>query len=186
MCACGKIVSIDIYYSYLSQVSDKHGFHGKALKADHSDIVAEISARIQNKAALSPKLIPFRDDAPKIVLDKITLSSPPKYKLGDEVPIRKAYGVALGKLGENCPLITTFDADTKNSTFAQDYKDKFPDRHVECFIAEQNMVGVAIGAACRNRRISFVSTFACFLTRAFDQIRMGAISQTEVYCLLNF
>ena len=156
------------------------------MKADHNEIEAEISARIQNKAALTPNLIPFCDDAPKIELTKFTLSSPPNYKLGAEVPIRKAYGVALGKLGDNCPLITTFDADTKNSTFAQDYKDRYPDRHVECFIAEQNMVGVAIGAACRNRRISFVSTFACFLTRAFDQIRMGAISQTEVRILFIY
>ena len=163
------------------QVSDKHGFHGKALKADHNEIEAEIFARIQNKAAPTPNLIPFCDDAPKIELSQVTLSSPPNYKKGDEIQIRKAYGVALGKLGDNCSLITTFDADTKNSTFAQDYKDRFPDRHVECFIAEQNMVGVAVGAACRNRRISFVSTFACFLSRAFDQIRMAAISQTEVH-----
>ena len=126
------------------------------------------------------KLQPYIDDAPDLKLGKISLSSPPDYKIGSELATRKAYGVALGKLGANCPYITTFDADTKNSTFAQEYKDKFPDRHVECFIAEQNMVGVAIGAACRNRRIAFVSTFACFLTRAFDQIRMGAISQTEV------
>jgi transketolase len=55
-----------------------------------------------------------------------------------------------------------------------------PERYVECFIAEQNLVGVAIGAACRDRTVAFVSTFAVFLTRAFDQIRMGAISQTNV------
>ena len=59
-------------------------------------------------------------------------------------------------------------------------QDVCPDRYVECFIAEQNMVGVAIGCATRNRTIAFVSTFACFLSRAFDQIRMGAISQTNV------
>ena len=150
------------------------------MKEDHSEVVAEISARIQNKNLAHPKLIPFEDDAPKIELTGITLSSPPNYKLGDNAAVRKAYGVALAKLGDSCSLITTFDADTKNSTFAQTYKDKYPNRHVECFIAEQNMVGVAIGAACRDRRIAFVSTFACFLTRAFDQIRMGAISQTKV------
>ncbi|XP_026677964.1 transketolase-like protein 2 [Diaphorina citri] len=56
----------------------------------------------------------------------------------------------------------------------------YPDRYIECFIAEQNLVGVAIGAACRNRTVPFVSTFAAFFTRTFDQIRMGAISQTNV------
>lgn len=47
---------------------------------------------------------------------------------------------------------------------------KYPERHIECFIAEQNMVGVAVGIACRDRTISFVSTFATFFTRAFDQV----------------
>ena len=150
------------------------------MKDDHSEIENEISARIKNKDLVNPKLIPFEDDAPKIELTNVALSSPPNYKMGDNAAVRKAYGVALVKLGDNSSLITTFDADTKNSTFAQTYKDKYPNRHVECFIAEQNMVGVAIGAACRDRRIAFVSTFACFLTRAFDQIRMGAISQTKV------
>jgi len=60
------------------------------------------------------------------------------------------------------------------------FKNKFPDRFVECFIAEQNLVGSAIGAACRNRAVVFASTFACFLTRAFDQLRMGVISQTNL------
>ena len=50
-------------------------------------------------------------------------------------------------------------------------------RYIECFIAEQNLVGVGIGAACRDRTVAFVSTFAAFFTRAFDQLRMGAISQ---------
>lgn len=60
------------------------------------------------------------------------------------------------------------------------FQDAFPDRFIECFIAEQNLVGVGIGAACRDRTITFVSTFACFLARAYDQIRMGAISQTNI------
>ena len=60
------------------------------------------------------------------------------------------------------------------------FQDACPDRYVECFIAEQNLVGVAIGCATRDRTVAFVSTFAAFFTRAFDQIRMGAISQTNV------
>lgn len=56
-------------------------------------------------------------------------------------------------------------------------------RYVECYIAEQNLVGVAIGCSCRSRTVPFVSTFAAFLTRAFDQLRMGAISQANIKCV---
>ena len=59
-------------------------------------------------------------------------------------------------------------------------QDAFPERFIECYIAEQNLVGIAIGTATRDRSVAFVSTFAAFFTRAFDQIRMGAISQTNV------
>lgn len=84
------------------------------------------------------------------------------------------------KLGKNYERIVALDGDTKNSTFSLTYKKAFPDRYVECFIAEQNICGVGIGLACRDRNIVFCSTFAAFFTRAFDQIRMGAISQTQV------
>jgi transketolase len=76
-----------------------------------------------------------------------------------------------------------FDADTKNSTFAEKVLKTLPNQFVECYIAEQNMVGVAIGAACRDRTIAFVSTFAAFFTRAYDQLRMGAISQANINCV---
>ena len=93
---------------------------------------------------------------------------------------RKAYGNGLVSLGKSYDRIKGVDGDTKNSTFALTYKTAFPDRFVECFIAEQNLVGVAIGMDTRRRNVMFASTFAAFFTRAFDQIRMGAISQTEV------
>lgn len=90
------------------------------------------------------------------------------------------YGDALVKLGKNFSRIVALDGDTKNSTFSLTYKKAFPDRYVECFIAEQNICGVGIGMACRDRNIVFCSTFAAFFTRAFDQIRMGAISKAQV------
>lgn len=67
------------------------------------------------------------------------------------------------------------DGDTKNSTFSEIYKKAFPDRYVECYIAEQNLTGVAVGLGCRGRTIPFCSTFAAFFTRAFDQLRMGRL-----------
>ncbi|XP_035760069.1 transketolase-like protein 2, partial [Neolamprologus brichardi] len=93
---------------------------------------------------------------------------------------RQAYGVALKKLGQASQRVVALDGDTKNSTFSETFKKAFPDRYIECFIAEQNMVGVAIGCASRDRAVAFASTFAAFFSRAYDQIRMGAISQTNV------
>ena len=90
------------------------------------------------------------------------------------------YGEALVKLGKNYERIIALDGDTKNSTFSLTYKNAFPNRYIECFIAEQNICGVGIGLACRDRNIVFCSTFAAFFTRAFDQIRMGAISMAQV------
>ena len=93
---------------------------------------------------------------------------------------RLAYGTALAKIAMNNDRVIALDGDTKNSTYSDKLRKAFPERFIECFIAEQNLVGVAIGAACRDRTIAFVSTFATFFTRAYDQIRMGAISQTNV------
>lgn len=90
-----------------------------------------------------------------------------------KVATRQAYGTSLVKLGKVNPRVIAMDGDTKNSTFSETYKKAFPDRYIECFIAEQNLVGVGLGVGCRGRAIPFVSTFACFLSRAYDQLRMG-------------
>ena len=71
------------------------------------------------------------------------------------------------------------DGDTKNSTFADKFFKKFPERSTECYIAEQNMVGVAIGFGTRGK-VPFASTFATFFTRAYDQIRVAGISQSNI------
>lgn len=85
------------------------------------------------------------------------------------------------KLGKTNPRVLAFDGDTKNSTFSETYKKAFPDRYIECFIAEQNLIGVGIGAGCRGRAIPFVSTFAAFFSRAFDQLRMGNLVSIDKY-----
>ena len=103
----------------------------------------------------------------------------PKYKLGEMVATRKAYGEIITKLGEIDERIVCLDAEVKNSTFAEIFKEKFPERFFEMFIAEQNMVGVALGLAKRGK-IPFVSTFAAFFTRAYDQIRMSAITGANI------
>ncbi|MDO8657346.1 MAG: transketolase [Candidatus Levybacteria bacterium] len=101
------------------------------------------------------------------------------YKLGEEVATREVYGKVLAELGNTNPLIYALDGDTKNSTYSEFFMKAHPDRFIECFIAEQNMVGVAAGLS-RMDKIPFVSTFAAFLTRTFDQIRMSTISRSNI------
>ena len=83
----------------------------------------------------------------------------PAYKLGDEVATREAYGTALLKLGEGCKDVVVTDGEVKNSTFAEPFKKQYPDRFFEAYIAEQNMVGVALGLGTEGK-IPFASTFA--------------------------
>ena len=92
---------------------------------------------------------------------------------------RKAYGYALQTLGENNPEIVALDADVSNSTFAEFFAKKFPERFIQCFIAEQNMISVSTGLQTRGK-IPFTATFAAFLTRAFDQLRMAGIGQNAL------
>ena len=101
------------------------------------------------------------------------------YKKGELIATRKAYGQSLTQLGAACKDVVSLDAEVKNSTFAQLFEDKYPKRFFQCFIAEQNMVGMAIGFARRNK-MPFVSTFACFFSRAYDQIRMAAIGTSPL------
>ena len=103
----------------------------------------------------------------------------PAYKLGDSVATREAYGVGAGRLGALDARIVVLDADVGNSTFSEKFEKPFPDRFYQMYIAEQVMVGAATGLAARGA-IPFPSTFACFLTRAYDFIRMAAISSLNV------
>jgi len=83
------------------------------------------------------------------------------------------------RIGEVDPRVVGLDGDTKNSTYSEKFFKKFPKRFVECFIAEQNMVGVATGYSTRGK-VPFASTFACFFSRAYDQIRVAGISMANV------
>jgi transketolase len=104
---------------------------------------------------------------------------PSPYKVGDAVATREAFGNALEALGAVNPLVVGLDADVKNSTYTDKFGKKFPNRFFENFIAEQNMLGAAAGlAACG--KIPFVATFAAFFTRAYDFIRMAAISGSNI------
>ncbi|XP_029177223.1 transketolase-like protein 2 isoform X2 [Nylanderia fulva] len=163
------------------EIEDLENWHGKPLGNKANDIIQHLTGLLKNSGPLGlhPQK-PLVDDAPVVDISNITLASPPNYKMGEQVATRLAYGTALAKLAKNNPRVIALDGDTKNSTYAEKIKAVDPARFIEGFIAEQNVVGVAIGAACRDRTVAFVSAFATFFTRAFDQIRMGAISQTNV------
>lgn len=94
---------------------------------------------------------------------------------------RKSYGLAITELGKVNDKIFLLDAETSNSTFADIFKKEFPDRFIESFIAEQNMVSMSTGLS-KMGKIPFVSTFAAFFSRGFDQIRMAGYSG----CKINF
>ena len=101
------------------------------------------------------------------------------YKIGDMVATRVAFGRALVKLGEQNDKVVVLDGDVKNSTFTIYFFDKFPERSIQCYIAEQNMVGMAVGLQTQGFDV-FLSSFACFLTRAYDQIRMATYSRANL------
>ncbi|XP_066436833.1 transketolase-like protein 1 [Eleutherodactylus coqui] len=163
----------------IAGVENQDNWHGKPMAKDKLDsIINEIQGQIQTNKTLTPAA-PVRD-APKISISDIKMPTPPSYKVGDKIATRKAYGLALAKLGHASSRVVALDGDTKNSTFSEIFKNEHPDRFIECFIAEQNMVSVAMGCATRDRTVAFASTFAAFFSRAYDQIRMGAISQSNV------
>jgi len=108
-----------------------------------------------------------------------TALPPSPYKAGDAAATREAFGVALEALGGVNSSVVGLDADVKNSTYTDKFGKKYPNRFFENFIAEQNMLGAAAGlAACG--KVPFVATFAAFFTRAYDFIRMAAISQSNI------
>jgi len=155
-------------------------WHGKPLGAKSAEIIAHLEGLMKNPAMERPSIASPVLDAPDVDITRVVLSSPPNYTKGQKMATREAYGVALAKLAASHPRVVALDCDVKNSTFAMNIMKVDPVRFIECFICEQNMVGVGIGVACRNRTVAFVSTFACFLSRAFDQLRMGVISQTNL------
>jgi transketolase len=103
----------------------------------------------------------------------------PVYRVGESVATRRAYGDALKALGAARPDVVALDGEVSNSTYTEDFARAFPDRYFEMYIAEQQMVAAAVGLQVRGYA-PFASTFATFLTRAYDFIRMAAVSRANV------
>ncbi|KAJ8394792.1 hypothetical protein AAFF_G00041470 [Aldrovandia affinis] len=164
----------------ISVAEDKMGWHGKPLTRDIADaVLKDLHSRILNNNKRLYPATPM-DDAPPVSVRNIRMPSAPSYKPGDKIATRKAYGLALAKLGRYNERVVALDGDTRNSTYSEIFKNEHPNRYVECYIAEQNMVSVGVGCASRDRNIVFASTFATFFTRAYDQLRMAAISESNI------
>jgi len=155
-------------------VEGQEGWHGKPLPPEAAErAIAALQARLHHLPP-PPVRKPARRALPR--LEPGTAPAAPAY---GEVATREAYGDALVRLGTVDPRVIVLDGDVKNSTYAERFRDAHPERFVEAYIAEQNMVGMATGLAAQ-RFVPFASSFACFLTRAADQLRMAAISRCDV------
>jgi transketolase len=170
-----------------SEVENKNGWHGKPFPPDMADrAIAELGG-VRSLVLRGPKPEPAE---PGPVPDKPTTLPPPdgqarpsgtrpQYPVGEKVATRKAYGDALVALGARDDRVVALDGEVSNSTFAEEFEQVFPDRYFEMFIAEQQLVAAATGLSVRGYR-AFASTFAAFFTRAYDFIRMGAISGVDL------
>src|SRR5688572_13969870 len=163
----------------ISFMEGKGGWHGKAIKKGEEldKALAELQSQfVPEDEPAQPIPAPARRQRPA---EKEARLTTPAYKLGESVATREAYGAALARLGAGDDRIVALDADVKNSTFSEKFEQQHPERFYQTFIAEQVMIGAAMGLAARGA-IPFPSTFAAFLTRASDFIRMAAISNVNV------
>jgi len=159
----------------VSFIQDRNGWHGKPLKADElAKAIEEIGCLPDVDArrfVRQPK--PFRKKKAGLPADF------PRTVYSEKTATRLAYGNALLNLARVAPSVVAIDGDVKNSTYADKFFEAFPGRAFQAFIAEQNMIGVGIGLAAKGY-IPFMATFAAFLTRAHDQVRMAAYSFSNI------
>ena len=161
-----------------SEVENKEGWHGRPFPPDMAERAIAVLGGVRNLVLRGPRPEPVpASHQPAAPAD--TASASPQYAVGDKVATRKAYGDALVALGARDPKVVALDGEVKNSTFALEFAQAYPDRYFEMYIAEQQMVAAATGLAVRGYR-PFASTFASFWTRAHDFIRMGAISGVDL------
>ena len=158
----------------ISFLEDKEGWHGKPLKKEDLQKALEELGDVDDNLRFDLKK-PQKNEILEVEQVEKRAKSAVSYNIGEEVATREVYGKVLAELGKENDDIVALDAEVKNSTYSQDFQKAFPNRFVECFIAEQNMVGVGLGMS-KIGKIPFSSTFAAFFTRAFDQIRMARLS----------
>ncbi len=165
----------------LGAVEGADHWHGKTLDRKTADqVIADLERRLHGTDAQWEPNLPIanRGAASRTAAPTPQMPQPPYAPGGKEVATRKAFGDALAALAVN-ERVVVLDGDVENSTYTEEFQQAAPDRFLEGYIAEQNMVGMAMGLAARGH-VPFAATFACFLTRAYDFIRMAAISDLNV------
>ncbi len=159
----------------VSFLENVNGWHGKALnKEQEVQALQELKfVRSQTFPVQKPENLRPAPEAAKKTLEL------PKYDGKEAVATRKAYGDALQALGAANPDVIGLDGEVSNSTYAEEFAKAYPERFFEQYIAEQQLVSAAIGMSVRHK-IPFASTFAAFFSRAYDFIRMAAISRANI------
>jgi len=157
------------------EVEDKNGWHGKPLPAEMAErAIQALGGARDLRVATHPRarhgLAVAEPAAGPVAL--------PKYAVGDRVATRKAFGDTLAALGAS-PKVVVIDAEVGNSTFTEEFGKAYPDRFFQTFIAEEQMIGTAVGFSVRGY-VPYAATFAAFMMRAYDFIRMAAISQADI------
>jgi transketolase len=160
-------------------IEDQENWHGKAMDQATADkVVGVLEKQLTGADAdWKPNLPPPAKAASTASPGSVGQS--PYAIGGKEVSTRKGFADGLAALAKADPRVVALDADVKNSTYTEEFEHAAPERFFECYIAEQNMVGMAMGLAARGH-VAFASTFACFLSRAYDFIRMAAISNLNI------
>jgi transketolase len=159
--------------SGVAAVEDKEGWHGKPLE-DPEAAVAELGGERSLRIEVSPP----EGAAPAYEIAKEAVERP-SYEVGEKVATRGAYGDALAWLGSIDERVVALDGEVGNSTYAERFGDKHPDRFFEMYIAEQQMIAAAVGMQTRGWK-PFASSFGAFLSRAYDFIRMAAFSEADL------
>ena len=160
----------------VSIMEDRDGWHGKALDREQFEQAVKELGDIDKD--LESKLeLPVKKAA--VAVKPAAMDTSAAYLPGEDVSTRRAYGDSLARLADSHPGIVVLDAEVSNSTYSDAVKGDHGERFFEMYVAEQNMVGAALGMSLRGK-IPFVSTFAAFFTRAFDQIRMSQYSGTNI------
>jgi transketolase len=160
----------------ISFLADKDGWHGKALSKDElQKALAEIGTvppiPADDGKSYARTTLPKPPDFPP--------AAAPDYKPGTQMATREAYGYALKRIAAVNPQLVAMSGDVKNSTFSEIFGNAYPERFFQGYIAEQNIVSAGVGLAARGK-VPFLDTFACFLSRAYDQVRMAAISRSSI------
>src|SRR5881227_2477091 len=159
----------------VSFLENKEGWHGKALSEEQEE--QALNELHPVRSMTFPVQKPAQGQLPQEAAKKAV--ELPRYGEKDATATRKAYGDALKALGAANPDVVALDGEVSNSTYAEEFAKAYPDRFFEQYIAEQQLVSAAVGMSVRHK-IPFASTFAAFFTRAFDFIRMAAVSRANL------